>query len=133
MIIKDEISGELQVNNSIYLFENPSLFDELNGILDPLLIVDQTVPAYETILIRAQSVRDEINSTVKIHVTVCGDEEVFLLDPENDVFNIYLIGYPGQETWYNYDLSALYATNSSILPTDECPVTHYDICEDENC
>ena len=77
--------------------------------------------------------RDSINSTVAIQVTVCGDEEVFLLDPEDDVFNIYFIGTPGNETWYDYDLSALFATNSSILPTDECPVTHYDICADEDC
>ena len=70
---------------------------------------------------------------LKGFVTVCGNEQITTDDSSNSVFDISLIGDLISDSWTDFDLTGIHSTQSAELPTNECPVTGFRVCEDESC
>ena len=70
---------------------------------------------------------------LKGFVTVCGNEQITTDDSSNSVFDISLIGDLISDSWTDFDLTAIHSTLSAELPTNECPLTGFRVCEDDAC
>ena len=88
---------------------------------------------HQAIFIRGQTSDPTVFSVLKGFVTVCGNEQITTDDPSNPVFNINLIGDINNELWTDFNLTAIHSTQSAELPTNECPVTGFRVCEDDAC
>jgi len=82
------------------------------------------------VFVKGSTWRETVSQVVKIKVTVCGNEAVTNEDPENLLFSILEIGTPFslQANWLSFDLTGVYSTASALLPTNECPVTQFQVC-----
>jgi len=66
-------------------------------------------------------------------VTVCGDQVI----TNDDTANAFFAGIERDqaliENWETFSLKDVFSTESSTLPTNECPVTAMQICADNAC
>ena len=134
-LVADDTGLSLSTDNLISFETNPTLKDEVTGLVSPVLKIDRSQTIYRHIFIKGENWYGTVSDVVKIRVTVCGDEAVSNEDPARPVFNIHEIGTPLllQDNWVSFDLSDLYSTASALLPTNECPLTQYQVCVDASC
>jgi hypothetical protein len=97
----DEVSLVIDGSNStlsndvdIALVNNPTYVDNTTNLVQPVLMIDRTQPIHKDIFLRGSINSDSVSDTVKVKVTVCGDEAVTNQDPQSSIFNINLAGTP---------------------------------------
>ena len=126
-------AGAPTTDSVIFLDSNPTLKDEVTGLVDAMLNINRTNPIYTDIFVKGQTSNSAVYSTLKGKVTVCGDEEITNIDPTNSLFSIEESGNPDAEEVLQFSLAGIYQTGSAILPTNECPVSNYRVCADSLC
>ena len=132
-LVTDSTGATLSTTSNIVLGVNPTLKDALTGLVYPILTIDRKIPTYSAIYVRGQTQSSSVFAVLKGFVTVCGNEQITTDDPSNSVFDISLIGDLISDSWTDFDLTAIHSTQSAELPTNECPVTSFRVCEDDAC
>lgn len=128
----DESCSVLSTATDVYLTQNPTNKDE-QGWVNPVLKIDRRTPSSKFIYIRGTTNSGLVSDMVKANLIVCGQEEVKLVKPENEVFNIELDQEEGQEKWASYLLTGTWTVESqsgNVLDSD-CPLDHYVVCSME--
>ena len=96
------------------------------------LTIDTSSAMFKSIYILAYAYPATNKAVDKILLTVCGDQVITNDDPTNAVFAI-----SGSKTtnsvWVDYSLENIWSTASTVLPTNECPISEIKVCEDSAC
>jgi hypothetical protein len=93
------------------------------------LTLDASSAFYGFVYFRAETLTANLYQTDRARVTVCGDQQISVADPLNQIFDITLIG-DGNADWISFATAGAFKTQSSILPLNECPVTAIQVCLD---
>ena len=88
---------------------------------------------HESIFLKATSYVDSVFAVDKVLVTVCGDQVITNDDPDNAFFAGILRNQSLAEDWETFSLLDVFSTASTVLPTNECPVTSMRVCADDAC
>jgi len=103
------------------------------SVADFVLTIATNAAVYESIFLKATSYVDTVFAVDKVLVTVCGDQVI----TNDDLANAFFAGIERNqsttEDWETFSLLNVFSTASTVLPTNECPVTSMRICADDAC